>query len=223
VDNPNQAAVLVPRALYGLGGVGKTALANEYAHRYGGEYDIVWWIPAEDPADVRRSLVQLSKDLRQPEFTDQSETIRRLLAALTDGHPKQRWLLIYDNASKPSDLTGLMPSTTSHGHVLITSRDPHWRAHGTMLQVDAFTRLESTALLRRRAPEISEEEADRLAELLEDLPLALNQAAAWHDETKLPTTEYLRQYEEKRSLLPESDLLPEYPRAVGATFGVSYK
>ncbi|MCW6004629.1 tetratricopeptide repeat protein [Micromonospora sp. CPCC 205371] len=223
VENPNQAAVLVPRALFGLGGVGKTALANEYAYRYGGEYDVVWWLPAEDPADVRRSLVQLSGELRLPEFTDQAETVRRLLLALSDGHPRSRWLLIYDNAGRPADLDGLMPMTTQHGHVLITSRDPSWRTHGTLLQVDAFNRDESTALLRRRAPQITDEDADRLAGLLEDLPLALNQAAAWHDETKLSTREYLSRYDEKLQLLPPAGLLPEYPRAVGAAFGVSYE
>lgn len=223
VENPNQAAVLVPRALFGLGGVGKTALANEYAYRYTGDYDVVWWIPAEDPADIRRSLVQLSRELQLPEYNDQAETIRRLLLALTEGRPKTRWLIIYDNASQPADLDGLVPATTRFGHVLITSRDPSWQQRGRMLQVDAFTRSESTALLRRRAPQITDDEADRLAELLEDLPLALNQAAAWHEETKLSTVEYLRQYEEKHSLLPAASLLPEYPRAVGATFGVSYE
>jgi tetratricopeptide (TPR) repeat protein len=232
VENPNQAAVLVPRALFGLGGVGKSALANEYAYRYGGEYDVVWWIPAEDPADVRRSLVQLSRLLHLPEFTDQAQTIRRLLTALETAEPKRRWLLIYDNATSPASLVGqhpdrrdaLMPIATRHGgHVLVTSRDPSWREHGTMLQVDTFTRDESTALLRRRAKAIAAEDADRLADLLEDLPLALNQAAAWHEETQLPTSEYLRRYAEVQASMPSADLLPEYPRAVGATFSISYE
>jgi hypothetical protein len=221
-DNPNQAAVLVPRALFGSGGVGKTALANEYAHRYGGDYDVVWWIPSEDATDVRRSLVELSRQLQLPEHTDQAEIIRRLFDALAEGKPKSRWLLIYDNARRPPDLAGLLPHTTTRGHVLITSRDSSWREHGTLLQVDAFTRDESVTLLRRRAPHLTAKDAGQLAELLDDLPLALNQAAAWHDETKLSTAEYIRQYEEKLTTLPR-EMLPDYPQAVGATFGVSYE
>lgn len=221
IENPNQAAVLVPRAMVGLGGVGKTALANEYAHLNREDYEVVWWIPAEDPADIRRSLVDLSRRLRLPESTDQSETIRTLLAALHSGNPKSRWLLIYDNAAGPEDIADLLPEPKRHGHVLITSREPAWEANGRLLEVDVFTREESMTLLQRRAP-LSTEEADSISAMLEDLPLALHQAAAWHAETNLPAAEYRRRYEEKLALLAEVELPREYPRPVGATFGVSY-
>lgn len=222
VENPNQAAVLVPRALFGLGGVGKTALANEYAYRFGNEYDVVWWIPGEDPADVRRSLVDLSRELKLPQSTDHSETIRGLLDALERGHPKRRWLLVYDNARSPESLRGYLPAPTRHGHVLITSRERAWEQLGNLLQVDVFTRTESTQLLRRRTPQVMPEEAERLATLLDDLPLALHQAAAWLSETGLPVTEYFTRYEQKLELLADVDLPPVYPRPVAATFGVSY-
>lgn len=222
IHNLNRAAVLVPRALFGLGGVGKTALANEYAHRFRGEYDVVWWIPAEDLADVRRSLVELSRALRLPENTDQSETIRTLLRALHEGYPKARWLLIYDNATTPGQIRELLPTPKRHGHVLVTSRERSWGEHGALLEVGTFTRPESIALLHRRAAQLSEEDADQLSEVLGDLPLALHQAAAWHAETGLPVAEYRRRYDEKLALLAEVDLPHEYPRPVGAAFGVSY-
>lgn len=222
IHNLNRAAVLVPRALFGLGGVGKTALANEYAHRYRNEYDVVWWIPAEDLADVRRSLVELSRALRLPENTDQSETIRTLLRALHEGYPKARWLLIYDNATTPGQIRDLLPTPKRHGHVLVTSRERTWGEHGALLEVGTFNRTESISLLRRRATHLSEEEADQLAELLGDLPLALHQAAAWHAETGLEVAEYRRRYDEKLALLAEVDLPHEYPRPVGSAFGVSY-
>ncbi|MFI5894619.1 FxSxx-COOH system tetratricopeptide repeat protein [Actinoplanes sp. NPDC051513] len=222
IENPNRAAILVPRAMVGLGGVGKTALANEYAHLNRNDYEIVWWIPAEDPADIRRSLVDLSRRLRLPESTDQSETIRTLLAALSSGNPKSRWLLIYDNAAGPETITDLLPKPKRHGHVLITSREPAWEAKGQLLEVDVFTRDESMMLLQRRAATLTRDEADALSALLEDLPLALHQAAAWHAETRLPAAEYRRRYDEKLALLAEVELPREYPRPVGATFGVSY-
>lgn len=223
VGNPNRAAVLVPRAIFGLGGVGKTALANEYAHRFRDDYEVVWWIPAEDPADIRRSLVDLSGKLRLPENTDQSETIRALLRELQDGYPNRRWLLIFDNATDPDKVREYLPKPKPYGHVLITSREPAWSAEGrAVLEVDVFTRAESTTLLQRRADYLSEEDADGLAELLNDLPLALHQAAAWHAETHQPASDYRRRYDEKLALLAEVDLPREYPRAVGAAFGVSY-
>jgi tetratricopeptide (TPR) repeat protein len=222
VHNASQAAILVPQAIFGLGGVGKTALANEYAYRFRSEYDIVWWIPAEDPTDVRRSLVELSRALRLPENTDQAETIRSLLRALHDGYPKSRWLLIYDNATDPEPIADLMPGPTRSGHVLVTSREQAWGQRGAILRVTVFSRDESTSLLRSRAQRLTEDEADQLAALLDDLPLALHQAAAWHAETKLPVTDYLQRYHEKLALLEGTELPPEYPRPVGATFGVSY-
>jgi tetratricopeptide (TPR) repeat protein len=222
VDNPNQAAVLVPRTLFGLGGVGKTALANEYAHRFRSDYEVVWWIPAEDPADVRRSLVELSRTLQLPENTDQAQTIRSLLRVLHDGYPKARWLLIYDNATRPDQIKDLIPMPKRQGHVLITSRDQAWGGTGALLEVDVFARSESVTLLQRRADHLDEAEADRIAELLQDLPLALHQAAAWHSETGLPAAEYRTRYDQKLALLSGVDLPPEYPRPVGAAFGVSY-
>ncbi|MFI7541672.1 FxSxx-COOH system tetratricopeptide repeat protein [Actinoplanes sp. NPDC049599] len=222
LDTRGRAAVLIPRAIFGLGGVGKTALANEYAHRYGYAYDAVWWIPAEDPADVRRSLIALRERLKLPEMLDAAKAVADVLVKLAAGSAKSNWLLIYDNADDPERLAAFLPKPSRHGHVLITSRDRRWALVGAQLEVGVFARPESIALIRRRAPHLTEEDADRLAALVEDLPLAVNQAAAWHGETKLSAAEYLRRYDHQVELLGDVDPQSTYPRPVAASFGVSY-
>ena len=69
------------------------------------------------------------------------------------------------------------------GHMLITSRNQTWGGFAQTFQVAEFTRDESIRLIRRRGRDISEEDANRLAERLGDLPIAVEQAAAWQAES----------------------------------------
>jgi tetratricopeptide (TPR) repeat protein len=206
--NRSQTAVLLPRALYGLGGVGKTQVATEYAHLHRGDYDLIWWVAAEDPAEVRRSLVELAGEMKLPVSTDSSETIRRVLDALNRRESFATWLLIFDNAGDPASLTPVLPDSRS-GHILITSRDQGWIREGRPIEVGLFDRRESVALLRQRATDITDQDADTIADRLGDLPIALAQAAAWHTETAQSVAEYLRRFDE------------EISRRTGEAFGYS--
>jgi hypothetical protein len=107
----NRVAV---QALHGRGGVGKTQLAIGYAYRFAGEYELAWWIAAEDPALMPDQLA--ARTGAAPTGTPTAEAVQLLLEEL---RTRSRWLLVFDNAEGPEALSGFLPGGT--GHVLITT------------------------------------------------------------------------------------------------------
>ncbi|MFE5600364.1 FxSxx-COOH system tetratricopeptide repeat protein [Streptomyces coelicoflavus] len=211
---------VLPEAIHGMGGVGKTQLAIEYAYRHQSEYDIVWWIPSERPGQIGQSLVELAKRLRLVTTSEANIAGPAVREALREGRPYSRWLLIFDNADSPEQVRPYFP-TGGTGTILVTSRNRRWGLIGGSLEVDVFTREESKALLRGSGPELADEEAEALAEALGDLPLALVQAAAWRAETGMPASEYLRLFESKQNELLETAPPPDYQLPVAAAWNVS--
>ncbi len=119
--------------------------------------------------------------------------------ALRLGKPYSRWLLVIDNAEQPEEVMHYLPPTG--GHQLITSRNQAWDDWARTFHVPQFTRDESIRLIRRRGKNISEDDANRLAERLGDLPLAIEQAVAWQAQSGMPVERYLALLEKRMTAL----------------------
>jgi tetratricopeptide (TPR) repeat protein len=214
-DNP-------PQGVQGLGGVGKTAIAAEYAHRYRSEYDLVWWIPADQLPSARGSLAALAQRLRvdaQP-MAGVDGLITAVLGALKRGEPYSRWLLVFDNADQPDEISRLIPR--GPGDVLVTSRNHRWQSVISTVPMDVFSREESKEFLLRRVPRgLTEPSADELAKALGDLPLALEQAGAMLSETGMAVDEYLRLLKEHVTDLMAEGKSPDYPLSMTAAWTLS--
>ncbi|MFF5704729.1 FxSxx-COOH system tetratricopeptide repeat protein [Streptomyces sp. NPDC012794] len=197
--------------LLGLSGVGKTQVATEYAYRFASEYDVVWWVPAEDRPTLRERLADLAPALGLPPGSGSyGEQIRAVLEALRRGSPYHRWLMVFDGCDHPDDLTDLLPSGA--GDVIITSRNREWAArHTSLVEVPLYARPESVTFIRRRARRLTGDEADQLADALEDYPLALDQTAGWLADSPLGVGEYLALLQNRLDSHEAVTLSEDYP------------
>ena len=209
------------QAIHGLGGVGKTQLALEYAYRNVAEYDIVWWVRSEEPATLAADYASLAKALELPEkeAADQ-ELIIKAVTQWLGQNPK--WLLVFDNAKDRADVNDYLPQGKT-GHVLITSRNVNWRGTATLLDVKVLVRKESVDFLLKRTGYTDREVADALADALGDLPLALEQAGAYMEAKGRNISYYLNMFTvHKNKLLNRAAPSTDYPDTVATTWDIAF-
>ncbi|MEV6877017.1 FxSxx-COOH system tetratricopeptide repeat protein [Amycolatopsis sp. NPDC051128] len=212
---------VLPAALHGMGGIGKTQMAVEYIYRHLQDYDIVWWIPATRPTQIRKSLTELAQHLRLPGADEAITAVPAVREALRLGRPYRRWLLVFDSAEEPEMVRPFFP-VDGPGQILVTSRNPGWAGIARPLEVAVFQRDESKNLLGLRRSGLADEDSDLIAEKLGDLPLAIEQAAAWLAETGMPAQDYLRLFDEKVTEILDTSAPSDYEVSVAAAWNVSF-
>ncbi|GHO76464.1 tetratricopeptide repeat protein [Ktedonobacter sp. SOSP1-85] len=227
--------IALSQAISGLGGVGKTQLAVEYAYLYEKEYHYVLWVRAESEERLISSYVSLAHELNLPQKDEQDqnkvvEAVKRWLRN-NDG-----WLLIFDNADEPGILSKYVP-TSPRGHCLYTTRASTLGRLARRLPVESFTPEKGALFLLRRtqiiavdtpleqASEQERELALQITKELGGLPLALDQAGAYIEEAQTSLEDYLHLYQQRRAelLAKRGDIAPDHPEPVAATWSLSFE
>ena len=208
------------QAIRGMGGIGKTQIALEYAYRYASNYQAIWWLRAEDQRTLAAdyALFAASANLPEKDAPEEQVVINAVRSWLEHN---QNWLFIFDNAVKPEDVIDFLPRGAS-GHALITSRHQAWEKLCRSFSIDIWPRKDSVEFLINRTKDKNKSSAHSVAEELGDLPLALEQAAAFINETGMGFSEYLELYQTRRNELWDEENPPiGYPDTVGTAWSLA--
>jgi tetratricopeptide (TPR) repeat protein/DNA-binding XRE family transcriptional regulator len=229
-------ALTQPQAISGLGGIGKTQTAVEYAYRYGAEYSAVLWARADFHRSLISDFVTIASLLDLPEHREADQ--QRVVEAVKRWLQGQRyWLLILDNADDLEMVSDFLPARGG-GHILLTSRSQATGPNIKGIELVKMERDEGALLLLRRAKLLAEDalleystakdrrEAETIVEILDGLPLALDQAAAYIEEHQCSLADYLLLYQTRRAaLLQRRGTLSkrDYPKSVATTWSLSFE
>jgi tetratricopeptide (TPR) repeat protein len=216
-DKPAAVTQVSRAAVQGLGGVGKTSLAVEYAHRFRNLYDGVWWCPAEIRTGLMTSLAKLAVEFEvaSPKEADIEKAAKAALRRFAE--QREIWLLVYDNVKTPEEIIDLLPAAGAR--VLITSRFADWSDWADELSLEVLPIDEAMAFLQDRVGRGDDNGARTLAEALGRLPLALDHAAATCKRTQMSFAAYAAKASGLMAAAPPRGA--GYPRSVAATFDLA--
>ncbi|KAF2645929.1 hypothetical protein P280DRAFT_442915 [Massarina eburnea CBS 473.64] len=184
--------------LHGIGGVGKTQTALEYAYRYKSYYSHVFWIKAETEVELQQSLVTMVKVLHMDQggVTDHkaAELAMRWLNATSD-----RWLLVFDNVQKRSSIVPYWPHSST-GNVIVTSQKPLNEGFATLqLKVNPFSPEEGSSLIlsHMHLEESSRGQAEELSNELSGSPLAIAHYLGYATASHMGLTDILETFQRR--------------------------
>jgi len=225
--------------LCGLGGVGKTQIALEYAHRYALDYGAVLWIGAETQEQLISDLGHIASTLQLPECSEKD--VSQVVAAVGRWLSTHKgWLLVWDNLEEPEMLSRFLP-TVRQGSILVTTRCQPLGTLAQGIELLPMAHDEGAVFLLRRskvlAPDANEVQiqqfagslpeeyaaARRLVEVTGALPLALDQAGAYIDETGCSLSAYFQHYEQQGIVLlsRRGEPTQDHPQSVATTLLLS--
>lgn len=225
----------LPLALAGLGGVGKTQIALEYTYRFMREYHTIAWLRADSAEVLAADFAAIATLLNLPIQHEQDQ--RRIIKVVKDWLTQMsRWLLIFDNADHPERIYDFLPSPC-YGHMLLTTRSHATATYAQPIEIREMTPDEGTYFLLRRAKvielvtsatEIAKEDshaAQDISQALDGLPLALEQAGAYIEETGCTLSRYATLYQTHRNSLLQykGGTSREYPYSVATTWSLAFE
>lgn len=221
-------------ALCGMGGIGKTQLAVEYAYRHFADYSAIFWLVGETVESMIAGLLTLADVLSLPEKKERDEE-KTVAAVLRWLNTHRDWLLIVDNVEDYTKIKSMLP-VARQGALLFTTRLQTLGTLAQSIEVQPFPLEEATQFLLRRSGYLKEQElpdfllsedyaaARELASAMDGLPLALDQAGAYIEETRCGMQEFLQLYQTYTvQLLRERDERSEHPPSVVSTFALSFE
>lgn len=195
---------IITQAISGLTGVGKTETAIEYAHRYSDDYQAILWARAESRNTLISDFVNIASYLQLPEKNERDQyRVAQAVKYWLDMH--SRWLLILDEVKDVEFLKQLLP-TRGKGCILLTTQMQSTGTFANHINLEPMDIEEGTTFLLRRArylryesplvqvPEAYLTPAQEICRLVNGLPLALDQAGSYIEETSCTLLDYLNLY-----------------------------
>jgi len=227
--------VTLTQAISGLGGIGKTQIAVEYAYRYHEEYKAILWAKAESREILVSDFVSIAELLNLPEKNAQDQN--RIVNAVKHWlQTNTEWLLILDNVEDFAIVREYLPPLGS-GHILLTTRSQVAGRMARCIEVSKMKPEEGGLFLLRlaniisldapleAAPQVNRIKAIEISQVMDGLPLALDQAGAYIEETACSLSGYLNLYQKQYAVLLKrrGKLISDHPESVLTTWSNSFE